>query len=114
MAYDIALADRVRAYLSGLPDLQVEETKMFRGVTFMVNGKMCVSVSGDELMVRFDPELQDEMVEEPGFRSMLMKNRVYKGYGYIDQSTIKTKKRFEYWMNLCLEYNPRAKASKKK
>ncbi len=114
MAYDTQLADRIRDYLSSLTDLQIEEKEMFRGLTFMVNGKMCVSVSGDELMVRFDPALQDQLSDEPGFRSMIMKNRAYKGYGYVDQSVIKTNKKFAYWMNLCLDYNPRAKASKKR
>jgi len=52
MAYNEKLADRVREALAHLPE--VEEKKMFRGVTFMVNGKMCVSVSGDEMMCRFD------------------------------------------------------------
>lgn len=114
MAYDTLLADRIRAYLSNVPGLQIEEKEMFRGLTFMVNGKMCMSVSGDELMVRFDPDLQDKLADEPGFRSMIMKNRSYKGYGYVDQSVIKTNKKFAYWIDLCLDYNPRAKASKKR
>lgn len=113
MAYDIKLADRIRTYLNSQPYLAIEEKEMFKGLTFMVNGKMCVSVSGDELMIRYDPALQDTIAEEPGYRSMLMKNRVYKGYGYIDQNFIKTNKKFEYWMQLCLDFNPRAKASKK-
>jgi len=114
MAYDTALADRIRAYLGDLPGLDIEEKEMFRGLTFMVNGKMCVSVSGDEMMVRFDPALQDRLAEEQGFRSMQMKNRLYKGYGYIDQNAIRTNKKFDYWMKLCLDFNPKAKSSKKR
>jgi hypothetical protein len=55
---------------------------MFRGVTFMVNGKMCVSVSGDGMMCRFDPVLQETITEKNGFRTMIMKGKEYKGYGY--------------------------------
>jgi TfoX/Sxy family transcriptional regulator of competence genes len=54
MAYDEKLADRVREALMDVP--KVEEKKMFRGITFMVDDKMCISVSGDELMLRLDPE----------------------------------------------------------
>ena len=112
MAYNEKLADRIRKSLTAHP--KVEEKKMFRGVTFMVNGKMCVSVSGDEMMCRFDPALQEMVAEKSGFRTMIMKGREYKGYGYISQEGIKSKKDFDYWINLCLEFNSKAKASKKK
>ena len=111
MAYDEKLAARIRQALAHLP--KVEEKKMFRGVTFMVNGKMCLSVSGDEMMIRFDPVLQETVAEENGFRTMIMKDREYKGYGYINQEAIKSKKDFDYWIGLALDYNKRAKASKK-
>ncbi len=55
MAYNEKLADRIREALARLPI--VEGKRMFRGITFMVIGKMCVSVSGDEMMCRFDPAL---------------------------------------------------------
>ena len=61
MAYNEKLADRVREALADIPD--VGEKKMFRGITFMVNDKMCVSVSGDELMLRLDPEITDQLSE---------------------------------------------------
>lgn len=112
MAYNEKLADRIRKALSHIS--KIEEKKMFRGVTFMVKGKMCVSVSGDEMMCRFDPALQETVAKKTGFRTMIMKDRVYKGYGYISQDGIKSKKDFDYWINLCLEFNSQAKASKKK
>jgi hypothetical protein len=111
MAYNEQLADRVREALLHMP--KVEEKKMFRGLTFMVNGKMCISVSGEELMCRFDPALQDMVAEKEGFRAMIMKGKEYKGFGYVSPDAIKSKKDFEYWVNLTLDYNERAKASKK-
>ena len=111
MAYDEKLAARIRQALAHLP--KVEEKKMFRGVTFMVNGKMCVSVSGDEMMIRFDPALQEIVAEKNGFRTMIMKDREYKGYGYVSQEAIRSKKDFDYWVGLALDFNKRAKASKK-
>jgi trehalose-6-phosphatase len=42
MAYNLKLADRLRAYLADVPGLYIEEKEMFRGVTFMVNGN-CAS-----------------------------------------------------------------------
>lgn len=112
MAYDEKLADRIRESLSDLP--KVEEKKMFRGITFMVNGKMCVSVSGDELMCRIDPELHETALKKKGSRPMMMKDREYKGYVYISKEGMKSKKDFDFWINLALDFNKRAKSSKKK
>lgn len=86
---------------------------MFRGLTFMVNGKMCVSVNNDNLMCRFDPNLQDKVEKRKGFQTLVMKGRAYKGYCYVSEEGCKTKKDFEYWLHLCLDFNDKAKSSKK-
>jgi hypothetical protein len=112
MPYNEKLAARIRTALTHLP--HVEEKKMFRGVTFMVQDKMCISVSGDEMMCRFDPAMQDVVQEKPGCRSMIMKGREYKGYVYVSEAGFKSKKDFDYWINLCLSFNSKAKSSKKK
>ena len=55
MAYDEALAARVRDELGGEPG--VTERKMFGGLGFMVDGHMAVAAgSTGDLMVRADPE----------------------------------------------------------
>jgi len=111
MAYNEQLAERLRKALAHLP--KVEEKKMFRGVTFMVNGKMCLSVSGDELMCRIDAEMHSSAVKIKGARTMTMKGKEYKGYIYVNEEGIKSKKDFDYWVDLALEFNKIAKASKK-
>lgn len=112
MAYDEKLADRIREALINVPKL--EEKKMFSGLAFMVNGKMCINVSHDDLMVRFDPSLQEEVAERKGFRPMIMKGRQLKGYAYISKEGFGSKKDFDYWIKLCLDFNKQAKSSKKK
>ncbi|OJV20509.1 MAG: RNA methyltransferase [Dyadobacter sp. 50-39] len=114
MAYDLKLADRIRAYLADIPGLDIEEKEMFKGLTFMVNEKMCVCVSGDEMMVRFDPALHDTFAERQDFRPMTSGGRVYTGYGYISPDYVRSEKDFTFWMQQCLDFNPRAKASGKK
>ena len=111
MAYNEKLADRVREALADIPDL--EEKKMFRGVTFMVDGKMCVSVSGDELMLRLDPDMTEQLTEENGTRPMVHGGKHMKGFIYISEDRFKNKKDFDHWIKLALDYNPKAKASKK-
>ena len=49
MAYDEKLANHTREIIS-LTHKKVEEKKMFGGLCFMVNDKMCVGVEQDRLM----------------------------------------------------------------
>jgi TfoX/Sxy family transcriptional regulator of competence genes len=111
MAYDEKLADRVREALADIP--KVEEKKMFRGVTFMVDGKMCISVSGDELMLRLDPGMTEQLVEENGTRPMVHGGKHMKGFIYISPERFRDQKNLDYWIKLALDYNPIAKSSKK-
>lgn len=113
MAYDQKLANKIRSYLVDIPDLQVEEKKMFRGLCFMVNEKMCVNVSGENMMCRFDPELLEIVAERNGFEPMIMKGKQLSGYCYVNPAGYRSKKDFDYWMRLCLDFNKIAKASKK-
>ena len=114
MSFDSKLTDRIREYLARFSGLKVEEKKMFHGLTFMINDKMCISVSGQNLMCRFDAERHEEVAEKSGFQPMVMKGKEYKGFCYVNPVGFKSKKEFEYWVNLCLDYNERAKSSKKK
>ena len=113
MTYDTLLADRVREYLAEFPKLEIEEKEMFRGLAFLINGKMCVNVSGQNLMCRFDPILTEELSEKTGFLQMIMKGKEYKGYCYVEPIGTKNKNDFEFWINLCLDFNDKAKSSKK-
>lgn len=114
MAYNTNLADRVREYLAELPDIDIEEKEMFNVLNFMVNGKTCVCVSGENLMLRFDPNLQEKLSEKDGYETMLMKGKEYKGYCYINPVGFRKRKNFEFYLNLCLDFNPVAKSSKKR
>lgn len=73
MACDTKLTDRVREYLVQFPELNIKEQKMFSGLAFLIKGKMCINVSSDNLMCRFDPALQKEVAEKPGYQPMIMK-----------------------------------------
>lgn len=111
MAYNESLANRIREFLLEVPN--VEEKAMMGGLTFMVNDKMCVGIIKDEMMCRIHPDLHEEAVEKRGCRTMDFTKRPMKGYVLIDDSGMKSKKEFDYWVNLALEYNPIVKSSKK-
>ena len=112
MAYDEQLANRIREYFSSHKN--VEEKKMFGGLAFMVNGKMCVGVMKDELMVRFDPDMYEKALARKGAHTMEFSGKPMKGFIFVEPIGTDTKKDLLYWIELALSYNPKAKASKKK
>jgi TfoX/Sxy family transcriptional regulator of competence genes len=112
MAYNESLANRIRQKLADLEN--IEEKQMMGGLTFMYNSKMCIGIIADEMMCRIDPTLHDLAVDKKGCRTMDFTKRPMKGYVMVDNTGMKTQKEFDYWINLCLEFNSKAKSSKKK
>lgn len=112
MAYNNNLANRVRECLENLPS--IEEKEMMGGLVFMYNGKMCVGIVKDELMCRINPEIHNVVVEKPGCRTMDFTKRPMIGYILVDETALRTEKELVSWIQLALDYNSKAKASKKK
>ena len=112
MAYNEHLAKRVREFLSSKK--KVEEKKMMGGLTFMLNDKMCVGIMKDDLMVRIAPEVYESALKKRGCHIMDFTGRPLKGFVLVSPEGTKSKKDFEYWINLALDFNKRAKSYKKK
>lgn len=112
MAINEQLTNRVRQAFDGTPG--VEEKKMFSGIAFMVNKKLCVSVGNNRIMCRVDPDLHDELIRKAGCTTVVMKGRDYKGYIWVSESVLTSKKQIDFWVNLALDFNPKAKATVKK
>ena len=89
MAYNEDLAERLRKALAHLPS--VEEKKMFGGLAFMVDGKMCLTAGPDRIMCRIDPAVHEEAIEKKGVRTVIMSGREYKGYVYVNEEALQKK-----------------------
>ncbi len=112
MAYSEKLAARVRTALASQKN--IEEKRMFGGLCFMVNDKMCIGVNQDEMMCRIGPEAEEEAMERNGARPMDFTGKPMKGYVFVHEDGLKKKSDFEYWINLCLDFNKQIKPAKKK
>lgn len=76
MAFNEALADRVRPLVQGV----AVEKKMFGGLAFLVGGNMSVGVHGDALIVRVDPAETGQALKQPGVRLFDFSGRPMKGW----------------------------------
>lgn len=113
MAYDEKLAGRVRELICQTHTI-TEEKKMFGGLCFMVDNKMCIGVESERIMVRFDPAVSDTVLEKEGCHPMDFTGRIMKGYVFVDANAVNTNSRLNYWVQLALAYNQFAKVSRKK
>jgi TfoX/Sxy family transcriptional regulator of competence genes len=113
MSYNENLANRCREIIAQKEDL-IEEKKMFGGLCFMVNDKMCFGVMKDKLMLRLNPEKMEDIFEMDGCEPMDFTGKSMKGFVYVAEEVLTSTKKLDYWIQLAVDYNPLAKSSKKK
>ena len=103
MAYDEALASRIRELLAGESDLT--EKKMFGGLAFLIAGNMAVAASGQGgILVRVDPRESDALVATTNARLMEMRGRLMQGWLRVDADDVRTKRELAKWVKLGATY----------
>jgi len=98
MAYNERLAERVRAVLAGRRG--VAERKMFGGLAFLLDGKMCVGVIGDELVVRCGAERYAESLKSQHAREMDFTGRAMTGMVYVAPAGVSRGAALKRWIEL--------------
>jgi len=98
VAYDVDLADRLRALLSGEPN--VVEKRMFGGLAFLVAGHMAVSASGKGgLLLRVDPGQGDDLTEDPRVNPFEMRGRSMTGWLHVDVDRSVSEEDLGHWVD---------------
>lgn len=110
--YSETLVNRIREAL--VDEKHVIEKKMFQGLGFMVDDKLCIGVRDDEILCRIDPEKAEQELEKDHCRPMMHGGKMMKGYIFISKNGYQRNKDFDYYINLCLEYNKIVQKAKKK
>lgn len=96
MAYDEALADRIRQAIGPRPDLS--ERKMFGGIAFMVSGNMAVGVSSDGMMVRVGPEAYTTALLHPHTTTFGPAGREMTGWVLVQPQGLADAADFAHWV----------------
>ena len=103
MAYDEALAARIRELVANEADLT--EQKMFGGLAFLLGGNMAVAASGQGgILVRVDPAQSDALVAATPARLMEMRGRSMQGWLRVDADDVGTKRELRRWVELGTAY----------
>lgn len=113
MAYNNYLEERINKLLNE-KRIPYETKKMMGGLCYMIDNKMCVGIVQDDLMARVDPETYSDLIERKGARPMDFTKRPMKGFVFVSPEGIDFEEDLEFWVEKCLEFNPKATSSKKK
>ena len=113
MAYNEFLADRISQILTD-KSVNFFEKKMFGGLCFMIDDKMCLGIVKDEVMARIGPEKYEQSLLKNGCSEMNFTGRPMKGYVFITPNGFDLDDDLTAWLQLCIDFNPIAKKSKKK
>jgi TfoX/Sxy family transcriptional regulator of competence genes len=97
MAYDEALAERIRAVLGKTRGL-TEKRIVGGGLGFMRNGKMFVGVMKNDLLVRAGPERRADVLKQPGVRPLRLGGKQTAAYVLIDQAAIRGRAALRKWI----------------
>jgi len=103
MAYDEALAERVRALVG--PNPAVSEKKMFGGLAFLINGHMSVAVSGHGgLLLHVDPAQSKELLATTNATPMEMRGHTMTGWLRVSATDVADDTNLSYWIDLSTTY----------
>lgn len=119
MAFNENTVQRIREFFQS-KNTDFYEKKMFSGVCFMVNDKMCCGTHIDKetgedfLLCRIGEDVYANALEMENVIPMEFTGKTMKGYVFVTECGHRSAKDLNYWLELCLDFNPKAKASKKR
>lgn len=103
MAYDEALAERVRELVAGQKG--VKEQRMFGGLAFLLRGNMAVAASGEGgILVRVDPETSSKLLATTKARPMIMRGKTMDGWLRVDAADVREKRQLARWVERGVTY----------
>lgn len=92
MAFDEGLAARLEEIITRdfAQDSGLQETRMFGGFGYLLNGNMCLGIHKDTLIVRVGQEQADALIQEDGVRPMDLTGRVMKGWATVEPEAMES------------------------
>ena len=84
--YDAGLAERLREMIGGMPDM--EESTMFGGFGYLMNGHICVFVWSDRLVIRIGTETVASLDNDPYVGPMDFTGKAMRGWATVSAEGI--------------------------
>ena len=119
MAYDEYTSERIGNILRD-KGIEFSERNMMGGRIFFVDDKMLCGIHFDKkygdqlLMARIGEAAYETVIDKPECLPMSFTGRPMRGYIFVTPEGIDMDDDLASWLQLCLDFNPLAKASPRK
>ena len=113
MAYNETLSLRIAEQLMD-QKIPFEEKKMFGGIAFMINDKMCIGVLKDEIMLRVMDEHYESLLEINHVKPMEFTGRTMRGFLFIEEPAYHQDKALRRWIAYAQEFGEKGVVKSKK
>lgn len=106
MPFDATLADRLSNVIrKKFKDIEgLNETRMFGGFGYLLNGNMCAGIHKDTLIIRIGEGMANEVIGEPHVRPMDLTGRVMKGWATVGPEAMAADQSLERFVRLAVEF----------
>jgi hypothetical protein len=101
MAYDLNLAERIRAGMQGVPFI---EKKIFGGVGFIVQGNLACGVHKEDMVVRVNPAKHASLLKRNHVKPFAISGRPMQGWLLVEADGCKTSKQLSTWINTSIDF----------
>ncbi|MDH5721899.1 MAG: TfoX/Sxy family protein [Alphaproteobacteria bacterium] len=102
MPFDEGLAERLGEIIPNRSDLK--ETRMFGGFGYLLDGKMCVGIHKDTLIIRVGVENAEQILQEPNVRPMDFTGKVMKGWATIEPEALEEDSDLQRYCQLAIDF----------
>lgn len=113
MALNEQLVQQIANTLDHLT-IAYQQKKMFGGVAFMIQDKMCLGVSKEFMMVRVMDAHYAGIIEEPHTEPMIFGKKQLHGFLFITPQGYQHEKDFKRWIQYGLEFAEKGELKTKK
>ena len=104
MAYNETLANRIAEQLLDA-GANFREKKMFGGLCFMIDEKMCLGVVKQELMLRVLDERYNDVLEMNYAKPMKFTGKEMKGFVFVEEGGYESTKDLKKWIDMGIEFS---------
>ena len=101
MAYNKTIAEGIDQLVKGKKGFTKKE--MFGGLGYLFNGNMCIGVHKDELIIRYDPKMTEEVNKNKNVRMFDITGRPMKGWSLVNAEGL-TGPALNKWFDLSFRF----------
>lgn len=109
MPFDETLAARIRQVVGERSD--ISERRMFGGLSFLRDGRMCFGIVGQDLVVRVLDDDMPSVLRRAHVRPMDFTGKPLRGFVYVAPRGVATNKQLGEWIGKGLAFTEQGGAS---